>query len=99
MPGDLATGEADRRLVLSELASSRRAAPPAGLRQRNDRRVQGTKIAYTNKRQARNAFRQVEAEKAITDHDRTQKAFHKNRERLRAERLAREAAELLKVKK
>ncbi len=43
-------------------------------------------------REARMAFRQVEAEKALTDHERTQKAFHENRERLKAERLAREAA-------
>jgi hypothetical protein len=39
-------------------------------------------------RQARNAARQVEAEKAITDHERTQKAFYENRARLKAERLA-----------
>lgn len=39
------------------------------------------------------------AEKVMTGHDRTQEAFHKNRERLSAERLAREMAELLKVKK
>jgi len=45
-------------------------------------------------RQARKAFRQVEAEKAMTDHDRAQNAFQKNRERLKAERLARGAAEL-----
>jgi hypothetical protein len=38
----------------------------------------------------RNATRQVEAEKAMTDHDRAHKAFHENRARLRAERLARE---------
>jgi hypothetical protein len=41
----------------------------------------------------RNATRQVEAEKAMTDHERAQKAFHENRARLRAERLAREATE------
>jgi hypothetical protein len=43
-------------------------------------------------REARMAFRQVEAEKAMTDHERAQKAFHENRERLKAERLAREAS-------
>jgi hypothetical protein len=48
----------------------------------------------------RNATRQVVAEKAMTDHERTQKAFHENRVRLRAERLAREATESgLKAKK
>ena len=43
-------------------------------------------------REARKAFREVEAKKAISDHDLAQKAFYKNRERLKAERLAREAA-------
>jgi hypothetical protein len=44
-------------------------------------------------RDARKAFRQVDAEKAITEHEIAQKAFSANRERLKAERLAREAAE------
>ena len=43
-------------------------------------------------RDARKAFRQVEAEKAMTEHELAQKAFSQNRERLKAERLAREAA-------
>jgi hypothetical protein len=43
-------------------------------------------------RKARKAARQVEAEKAMTDRERAQKAFYENRERLKAERLAREAA-------
>jgi hypothetical protein len=43
-------------------------------------------------REVRNAARQVEAEKAIVDHERAQKAFHENRARLKAERLAREAS-------
>ena len=43
-------------------------------------------------RQARDAARRVEAEKAMRDHEAAQKAFHANRERLKAERLAREAA-------
>ena len=37
-------------------------------------------------------FRQVDAEKAVTEYETGQKAFHANRERLKAERLAREAA-------
>jgi hypothetical protein len=45
-------------------------------------------------RDARKAFRQVDAEKAMTEYDIAQKAFSNNRERLKAERLAREAAEL-----
>ena len=44
-------------------------------------------------REARKAFRQVDAEVAMSDHETAQNAFADNRERLRAERLAREAAE------
>ncbi|MBR1237676.1 hypothetical protein [Bradyrhizobium sp. AUGA SZCCT0182] len=40
-------------------------------------------------REARKAFRQVDAEKAMTEHEIAQKAFS---ERLKAERLEREAA-------
>ena len=43
-------------------------------------------------REARKAFRQVEAEKAMSEYEIAQEAFSKNRERLKAERLAREAA-------
>jgi hypothetical protein len=43
-------------------------------------------------RDARKAFRKADAEKAITEHEIEQKAFSANRERLKAERLAREAA-------
>ena len=43
-------------------------------------------------REARKIFRQVVAEKAGTEYETAQKAFHANRERLKAERLAREAA-------
>jgi hypothetical protein len=42
-------------------------------------------------RQARDATRRIEAEKAMRDHEEARKAFYANRERLRAERLAREA--------
>jgi len=40
--------------------------------------------------EARKAFKEVDAAKAMTEHDRAQKAFHENRERLKALRLARE---------
>ena len=43
-------------------------------------------------REARKAFRQVDAEKAMSEHEVAQEAFSKNRERLKAERLKREAA-------
>jgi hypothetical protein len=42
-------------------------------------------------REARKLFRQAEAAKAMTEHERAQKAFFENRDRLKALRLAREA--------
>jgi hypothetical protein len=45
-------------------------------------------------REARKVFAAVEAKKAISDHEKAQKAFHENRERLKALRLAREAQAL-----
>ena len=42
-------------------------------------------------RDAHKAFRQVDTQKAMTEHEIEQKAFSNNRERLKAERLAREA--------
>ncbi len=53
---------------------------------------QPTKPITKAERDARKAFRQVDADKAMTEHEIAQKAFHANRERLKAERLAREAA-------
>jgi DNA-directed RNA polymerase alpha subunit len=41
----------------------------------------------------RKELRSLEAKEAIVDHEDAQKAFHENRERLRRERLGREAAE------
>jgi hypothetical protein len=52
------------------------------------------KVITPAEREARKAFRQVDAETAMTEHEIAQKAFSSNRERLKAERLAREAAEL-----
>jgi hypothetical protein len=42
----------------------------------------------------RKELRDREAQEAIAEHENAQKAFSNNRERLKAERLAREAAEL-----
>ncbi|MDN3276570.1 hypothetical protein QWJ07_20075 [Frankia sp. RB7] len=42
-------------------------------------------------REARKAFRQVDAVKAMSEHALAEQAFAQNRERLKAERLAREA--------
>jgi hypothetical protein len=55
------------------------------------------KVMTPAEREARKAFRKVEAVKAVTEHEAAQKAFNENRERLKAERLAREAG--LKAKK
>jgi hypothetical protein len=51
-----------------------------------------TKPPTKAERDARKAFRQVDANKAMTEYEIAQKAFSNNRERLKAERLAREAA-------
>jgi DNA-directed RNA polymerase alpha subunit len=50
------------------------------------------KVTTAAEREARKAFRAIEAEAAMDDHERAQKAFHENRERLKAQRLAREAS-------
>lgn len=46
------------------------------------------KVTTPAEREARRAFKEVEAARAMTDHEISQKAFNKNRERLKAERLA-----------
>lgn len=43
-------------------------------------------------REAHKHFKTTEAEKALTDNEKAQETFHKNRERLKSERLARDAA-------
>jgi hypothetical protein len=57
------------------------------------------KVTTPAEREARKAFREVEAVKAMTDHEKAQNAFHENRERLKAERLAREAAETYRARR
>ena len=54
-------------------------------------------IARPAEREALRVFRPVVAEKTVTEHEKAQKAFHENRERLKALRLAREAAEKAKA--
>ena len=51
-----------------------------------------TKPPTKAERDAHKAFRPVDTKKAMTDHEIEQNAFSNNRERLKAERLAREAA-------
>ena len=48
------------------------------------------KVITPAEREARKLFREADAAKAMTEHERAQKAFHENRERLKALRLARE---------
>lgn len=43
-------------------------------------------------REARKVFQRASKRKAVTEYEKTQETFQKNYERLRAERLAREAA-------
>lgn len=52
------------------------------------------RAATPAEREARKAFRKVEAVAALTEHEAAEKAFNENRERLKAERLAREVAEV-----
>jgi hypothetical protein len=56
------------------------------------REIEPAKPMSKVEREARKAFRQVDAKEAMTEYETGQKAFHANRERLKAERLAREAA-------
>jgi hypothetical protein len=56
-----------------------------------------SKRPTATQREAQKAFREADAKVATSEYERTQKAFHANRERLKAERLAREAAATRKV--
>jgi hypothetical protein len=49
------------------------------------------KVITPAEREARKVFRAADAKKALSDHEKAQKAFHENRERLKAERLARDS--------
>ena len=51
----------------------------------------GRKVMTPAERAARKVFKQVDALKNMTEYERAQRAFHENRERLKALRLAREA--------
>jgi hypothetical protein len=54
------------------------------------------RVTTPAEREALKVFGQVKTEKAVKEHETAQKAFHENRERLKALRLAREAAEKAK---
>ena len=49
------------------------------------------KILTSEERKARDAQRRADAEQAMREHEAAQRRFYANRERLRAERLARES--------
>jgi hypothetical protein len=55
-------------------------------------RTSGRRMPTAAEREARKVFRDADAKVAVSEHERAQQAFHANRERLKAERLAREAA-------
>jgi hypothetical protein len=57
----------------------------------NRERAEPRKLSEAE-REARKVFRAQEAEKALSEYEAAQKALHANRERLRGERLARDAA-------
>jgi hypothetical protein len=56
----------------------------------DDFEVRSPRTLTPEERKARDAARRADAEQAMREHDAAQRAFHKNRERLRSERLARE---------
>jgi hypothetical protein len=62
-----------------------------GERKMSDYQTTERKLMTPAEREARKVFAAAEAKKALSEHEKTQKAFHENRERLKAERLAREA--------
>ena len=55
--------------------------------------VRPTKPLTPEQRKERDAVRRADAEQAMREHEAAQKAFYDNRERLKALRLAREAAQ------
>jgi hypothetical protein len=61
----------------------------------NDQKLK-RRVTSPAEREALKVFRPVVAEKTVTEHEKAQKAFHENRERLKVLRLAREAAEKAK---
>ena len=63
------------------------------MRMTEDYSARPPKILTSEERKARDAARRADAEQAMREHEAAQKAFYENRERLKALRLAREAAE------
>ncbi|MBR0946477.1 hypothetical protein ABIF99_000975 [Bradyrhizobium japonicum] len=61
-------------------------------------RISDRRMPTVAQREARKVFRDTRAEAPVSEHERDQQAFHANRERLKAERIAREAAAKQKPK-
>lgn len=61
-------------------------------------RISDRRTPTAAEREARKVFRDADAKVAVSEYERAQQAFHANRERLKAERLAREAAAKRKPK-
>lgn len=61
-------------------------------------RISDRRTPTAAEREARKVFRDADAKVAVSAYERAQQAFHANRERLKAERLAREAAAKQKPK-
>ena len=57
-------------------------------------RMSERRMPSTAEREARKVFRDADAKVALSKHERAQRAFQANRERLKAERLAHEAASI-----
>jgi hypothetical protein len=57
----------------------------------DDFEVRSPRTLTPEERKARDAARRADAEQAMREHEAAQRAFHENRERLKAERLEREA--------
>jgi hypothetical protein len=55
-------------------------------------RILERRMPTAAEREARKVFRDAGAKVPVSEHERAQQAFHANRERLKAERLAREAS-------
>jgi hypothetical protein len=61
-----------------------------------DYSVRPSKPLTPEQRKARDAARRADAEQAMREHEAAQKAFYANKDRLKAERLAREREEAQK---
>ncbi|MGY8683343.1 hypothetical protein Q2941_37035 [Bradyrhizobium sp. UFLA05-153] len=61
-------------------------------------RMSERKMPTAAEREAQKVFRNADAKVPVSEYERAQQAFHSNRERLKAERLARDAAAKQKPK-